>query len=139
MRLRPTILVVEDNHDHLRLTKKVFEKSGLSVMIQVAHDGREALQRLSTSDAGKPDLVLLDLNMPKLNGRDVLKAMKSDPRLSSVPVVVVSSSNQLEDKRLASELGADGYITKALGFEQFSKDLGALRRFLPESDGSTTI
>jgi CheY-like chemotaxis protein len=133
MKLKPTILVVEDNRAHLGLTKKVLERSGLSVSIQVARDGNEALQKLGSAGGGKPDLVLLDLNLPRVDGKEVLKVMKSDPRLSAVPVVVVSSSNRQEDQQLASDLGADGYISKASGFEEFSKDLGALKRFLPGS------
>ena len=133
MKLRPTILVVEDNHAHLGLTKKVFEKSGLSVSIQVACDGKEALRKLDSSGSHKPDLVLLDLNLPLVNGKEVLRIMKADPRLSAVPVVVVSSSDRQEDQQVATELGADGFISKASGFEEFSKDLGALKRFLPGS------
>ena len=129
----PTILLVEDNHDHLRLTRRILERSGLKADIHVARDGKEALTLLESMKAGKiPDLVLLDLNMPKVSGREVLHAMKSDAGLAEVPVVVISSSNRDEDSSLARALGAAGYISKAGGFEQLTRDLGALKRFLPD-------
>ena len=138
MRIRPTILVVEDDMDHLRLTKRILERSGFSATITVAHDGEEALEMLSRGKKHPPpDLVLLDLNMPKVSGREVLQVMKSDPSLSSVPVVVVSSSDRQEDRALAGALGAAGYISKSAGFENLSRELSALGRFFhnPSSPG----
>ena len=133
MPIRPTILLVEDNHDHLRLTRRILERSGLDAALQVARDGREALSMLEESKKGGiPDLVLLDLNMPKVSGREVLRAMKADACLMQVPVVVISSSNRDEDASLASTLGAVGFISKAGGFEQLTKDLSTLRRFFPQ-------
>ncbi len=129
----PTILLVEDNHDHLRLTRRVLERSGLTADITIARDGKEALTLLaSMKEAKVPDLVLLDLNMPKMSGREVLRAMKADASLAAVPVVVISSSSRDEDASLADALGAVGFISKARGFDQFTRELGALKRFLPE-------
>ena len=137
MPIRPTILLFEDNHDHLRLTRRILERSGLDVALQVARDGREALSMLEESKKGGiPDLVLLDLNMPKVSGREVLRAMKADACLMQVPVVVISSSNRDEDASLASTLGAAGFISKAGGFEQLTKDLSTLRRFFPQGTDS---
>ncbi len=131
MALRPSILLVEDNHDHLRLTKRILERSGLSATVSVAHDGQEAVDMLKgTKSPARPDLVLLDLNLPRMSGQEVLRIIKADPRLASVPVVVVSSSNTQEDMALAAKLGAAGYISKSGGFEHLSRELGALRRFL---------
>jgi two-component system response regulator len=134
---RPTILLVEDNHDHLRLTKKILERSGLKADVLVARDGKEALSLLQGLEEGQvPHLVLLDLNMPKVSGREVLRTMKADPRLANVPVVVISSSNREEDATLAHALGASGFVSKAGGFEQLTKDLGTLRRYLPSEQSS---
>jgi len=135
MAVLPTILLVEDNHDHLRLTRKVLERSGLRAAICVARDGKEALAMLEAMKDGRfPDLVLLDLNMPRVSGREVLHAMKSDAVLAEVPVVVISSSSREEDSSLARALGAAGFISKAGGFDQFSHELGALKRFLPDEE-----
>ncbi len=131
MAFRPTILLVEDNHDHLRLTKRILERSGLSATISVARNGQEAVDILTARNLrARPDLVLLDLNLPKVSGQEVLRIIKADPRLASVPVVVVSSSDTQEDVALATRLGAAGYISKSAGFEHLSRELGALRRFL---------
>ncbi|HEX9005959.1 MAG TPA: response regulator [Bacteroidota bacterium] len=131
MAFRPTILLVEDNHDHLRLTKRILERSGLSATISVARNGQEAVDILTARNVrARPNLVLLDLNLPKISGREVLKIIKADPQLASVPVVIVSSSDAQEDVALAARLGAAGYISKSGGFEQLSRELGALRRFL---------
>ncbi|MGA9120854.1 MAG: response regulator [Bacteroidota bacterium] len=135
MALPATILLVEDNHDHLRLTRRILERSGLKAQVLVARDGKEALSLLRECKEGNvPDLVLLDLNMPKVSGREVLRAMKADPALAGVPVVVISSSNREEDSSLARALGAAGFICKAGGFEQLTKDLSTLRCYLPSEE-----
>lgn len=129
----PRILLVEDNHDHLRLTTRVLRRAGIDVCIDVARDGEDALAKLLSAGAdGLPILVLLDLNMPKLSGREVLRRMKADAVLRAIPVVVVSSSNRQEDETFAAEVGAAGYISKGAGFEHYTHELTALRRFLPD-------
>jgi two-component system response regulator len=99
-------------------------------------DGQEALdflyQRDKFSDARlhpRPNLVLLDLNIPRINGREVLKIMKSDDVLKDIPVVVVSSSEREEDVMYANEAGAAAYISKSAGFEQLSKELATVFQY----------
>lgn len=133
----PTIVVVEDNHDHLRMTTRILERSGIKASLHVARDGKEALALLESMKRAKvPDLVLLDLNMPRMSGREVLRAIKSDAALAHVPVVVISSSNRDEDVSLAKSLGAAGFVSKAEGFEQLTKSLSILKRFLPPEEDS---
>ena len=131
----PSIVLVEDNHDHLRLTTRILERSGVKASLRVARDGKEALALLESMKQDKvPDLVLLDLNMPRTSGREVLRAMKTDATLARVPVVVISSSDRDEDIALATSLGAAGFISKAEGFEQLTKNLGILKRFLGQEE-----
>ncbi len=132
MVLKPTILLVEDNHDHLRIIKRILERSDLTGTILVARDGKEALAKLAASKGNNPDLILLDLNMPRLSGQEVLKAIKANPLFASVPVVIVSSSNRREDTTAATELGAAGFISKSEGFQHFTRALTSLKKFLPD-------
>jgi CheY-like chemotaxis protein len=130
------ILLVEDNFEHLRLTKYILEKSKVPGEVYVVRDGQEAMdylyQRNGFADAGaypRPDLVLLDFNIPRIDGKEVLRAMKADEQLREIPVVVVSSSNRQEDISYAREMGASEYISKSAGFEQLSEALSDISRF----------
>ncbi|MBM2841047.1 MAG: rcp1 [Bacteroidetes bacterium] len=127
------ILLVEDNYEHLRLTKYILKHSKVPGKVFVARDGQEAVdflyQRNKFSDPQlhpRPNLVLLDLNIPRINGREVLKIIKSDDRLKDIPVVVVSSSEREEDVNYATEAGAAAYISKSGGFERLSKELATV-------------
>ena len=127
------ILLVEDNYEHLRLTKYILEHNNVPGQVYVVRDGQEAVdylyQRNKFSDAllnPRPNLVLLDLNIPRINGREVLKIMKSDDKLKDIPVVVVSSSEREEDVSYAHEVGAAAYISKSGGFEQLTQALGSV-------------
>ena len=127
------ILLVEDNYEHLRLTKYILKQNNVPGKIFVVRDGQEALdflyQRNKFSDPQlhpRPNLVLLDLNIPRINGREVLKVMKSDGSLNDIPVVVVSSSEREEDVSYASEAGAVAYISKSGGFERLSRELATV-------------
>jgi two-component system response regulator len=127
------ILLVEDNYEHLRLTKYILKQNNVPGQVFVVRDGQEAVdflyQRNKFSDPQlhpRPDLVLLDLNIPRINGREVLKIIKSDDKLKDIPVVVVSSSEREDDVSYANEAGAVAYISKSGGFERLSKELAAV-------------
>ena len=127
------ILLVEDNYEHLRLTKYILKQNKVPGHVFVVRDGQEAVdflyQRNKFSDPRlhpRPNLVLLDLNIPRINGREVLKIIKSDDRLKNIPVVVVSSSEREEDVTYANEVGAAAYISKSGGFERLSKELATV-------------
>ena len=126
------ILLVEDNPRDAELTLRAFQKNHLANRVLVAHDGAEALAILQGSDDEaaspvRPRVILLDLKLPKIDGLDVLRRLKSDPRTRSLPVVIVTSSNQDPDIKTAYELGANSYVVKPVDFEAFMatmRDLG---------------
>lgn len=122
-----SILLVEDNPRDAELTLRAFRKHNLANSVSVAHDGVEALDILFDPDgAERPRVILLDLKLPKLDGLAVLRRLKSDDRTRSIPVVVVTSSNQDPDIKTAYELGANSYVVKPVDFESFMKTMSEL-------------
>jgi len=113
---------VEDNPGDVRLVEEAILEGGLWMDICVVGDGVEAMAFLrkqgSYTDVPSPDLVLLDLNLPGKDGREVLAEVKEDPILRSIPVVVLTSSNHERDVQMAKELHADGYIIKPGSLDQ---------------------
>jgi two-component system response regulator len=130
------ILLVEDNFEHLKLTKYIFEHQKVPGELFVVRDGQEAIdylyRRNQFADAAKsprPNLVLLDLNIPRIEGKEVLKIMKTDDKLKDIPVVVVSSSDREEDVAFAFKHGAAAYISKSEGFEKLTQALGSIHNY----------
>jgi CheY-like chemotaxis protein len=123
------ILLVEDNLADVRLTREVLGLADLPGELAVARDGVEALERLRAPGAARPDLVLLDLNLPRKSGLEVLAEMKSDPDLRCVPVVVLTTSRAESDVRRAYDLHANAYVAKSLGLAAFSETLSAFAAF----------
>jgi two-component system response regulator len=120
------ILLVEDNPDDVDLTLRAFKKSRITNEVVVARDGVQALEYLTSTGmyAGNtiedlPQVVLLDLHLPKVSGLEVLRAMRADPRTKLLPVVVLTSSGEENDIVESYELGANSYIRKPVDFEQF--------------------
>ncbi len=119
------ILLVEDNPDDVELTLRAFEKHNLANHITVARDGEEALdiifQRGKKSAGGffRPDLILLDLKLPRVDGMDVLKQIKGNPKTKVVPVIILTSSKEENDLAESYQLGANSYIRKPVNFEKF--------------------
>ncbi len=133
---RMKILLVEDNFEHLRLTKYILRYNNVPGEVYVVRDGQEALDflynRRQFSDPvanPRPNLVLLDLNIPCISGRDVLKTIKEDEQLKNITVVVLSSSDREEDITEAYELGASAYVSKSAGFERLSEALSTINLF----------
>jgi two-component system response regulator len=126
------ILLVEDNPRDEALTLRALKKSNIVNEVVVAHDGVEALERLfGNEQTGRqplvPQLILLDLKLPKLNGLQVLERIRADDRTKRLPVVVFTSSNEEEDLIKSYNLGANSYVRKPVEFEQFleaTKQLG---------------
>lgn len=125
------ILLVEDNPSDLELTLHSLRSHGLANHIQVAGDGEEALTFLFGDDAplraaGKLKLVLLDLKLPKVDGLEVLRAIKGSPETRNIPVVVLTSSREDQDVVDSYQLGVNSYIQKPVDFAQFSEVIGQL-------------
>ncbi|GLI38683.1 response regulator [Geobacter hydrogenophilus] len=127
------ILLVEDNSDDEALTIRALKMNNLLNEIVVARDGAEALDFLFGTGAyagrdttNMPELVLLDLNLPKLSGLDVLKRIRSDARTQLLPVVVLTTSDEDRDRVDSYRLGANSYIGKPVNFEEFSKSVRQL-------------
>ncbi len=126
------VLLVEDNPADVRLTVEAFKDAGILTRLSVAHDGAEALVVLgerSASEAGLPDIVLLDLNLPRMDGRELLEKMKSDARLRHIPVVVLTTSQADEDIARSYELGANAFIKKPVEVDQFFGAMASFVRF----------
>ncbi len=117
------ILLVEDNEDDAVIIQEVFADMRLATLINVVRDGEEALAYLRRKGKYKvvrmPDIVLLDINMPKKNGFEVLEAMKKDPRLQSLPVIMLTTSHREEDVVRSYAKGACSYIHKLVDLDQF--------------------
>jgi CheY-like chemotaxis protein len=120
--LRP-ILLVEDNPMDIDLTRRAFARRHLANPIDVARDGEEALARLAEWTAGKaqPVVILLDLNLPKVSGLEVLQALKSHDAYKRIPVVVLTTSREDADVNRAYTLGANSYIVKPVDFARFTE------------------
>lgn len=111
------LLIIEDNPGDVRLLEEAFEELQANVRIRVAKDGAEGIELLAGSDlesknAWRPDLILLDLNLPKISGHDVLAQIKNDPRTRWIPVIVLTSSKAESDVRRAYESHANAYLRK---------------------------
>ncbi|MEX1255025.1 MAG: response regulator [Dehalococcoidia bacterium] len=117
------ILLVEDNLGDVRLTEEALRESKVSNRLSVARDGVEALAFVRReggfAEAPKPDLILLDLNLPRKDGREVLAELKADEWLRKIPVVILTTSKAEEDVLKSYRLHANCYITKPVDFEQF--------------------
>jgi CheY-like chemotaxis protein len=137
----PTILVVEDNPDHLELTLTTLQENGLPHHIVVARDGLEALEYLfcqglySDRDPNKqPELVLMDLGMPKMNGLQLIQRMRDDPRTFFVPVIMLTASSVESEAVLAFKGGLNSYVSKPLDFRDFEAKLEEIREYWRISD-----
>jgi two-component system response regulator len=116
-----TILLVEDNADDEQLTLRAMRQSEVPNIIRVARDGAEAIDHLFGASAGKrlPDLVLLDLKLPKISGLEVLQRIRSEPATKTLPIVVLTSSDEERDIVESYSLGANSYIRKPVDFDEF--------------------
>jgi two-component system response regulator len=114
-----TILLVEDNADDEQLTLRAMRQSEVPNMIRVARDGAEALEHLFAPGARLPDLILLDLKLPKVSGLEVLQRLRADERTRALPVVVLTSSDEERDIVESYSLGANSYIRKPVDFDEF--------------------
>ena len=127
------ILLVEDNEGDIGLVEEVFEEGRINNKLNVVEDGEEAMQFLNKegkfTDTPRPDLILLDLNLPKKDGREVLQEIKADNSFKLIPVVVLTTSKAEEDILKSYDLHANSYITKPVNFDQFIKVIKSIEDF----------
>jgi len=141
------ILLVEDSAADVRLTREALKDAKILNELHVARDGVEAMAFLRRegehADAPRPDIVILDLNLPRMDGKEVLAELKGDPELRSIPVAVLTTSDAEADVLDSYELGANCFLTKPVDLDQFLKVVRAVEEFwlgmvrLPSKDGGT--
>jgi CheY-like chemotaxis protein len=130
------ILLVEDNLDDVEITLRAFRKARVANTVHVVRDGQEALDFLfregdhgDRADAPQPDVILLDLNLPKVNGLEVLEKIRASDGLSTIPVIVLTVSERQEDVNKSYKLGANTFITKPVDFEKFAHAMEVLGEY----------
>lgn len=127
------ILLVEDSEPDILLTEEAFAEARVRNQLHVARDGEEALQFLRRQGehacAPRPDVILMDINMPRKNGLEVLEEVKADPELRSIPVLILTTSQAEEDVRRSYAGHASGYVVKPVGFENFVQAIRAFEDF----------
>lgn len=127
------VLLVEDNPGDVRLTMEALKEAKMHNRVSVVQDGMEAMdflrKRGKFADATRPDLILLDLNLPRKNGREVLAEIKADESLKCIPVVVLTTSEAEQDILKAYKLHANCYVTKPVDLDQFIKVVQSIENF----------
>ena len=126
------ILLVEDSPSDVRLIREALKETPVPVQISVARDGVEAMEHLQRTESGgasRPDLILLDLNLPRKNGREVLAEVKASPNLKQIPVLVMTSSRADDDVLQAYNLNANCYITKPGDLREYVNVVRAIEDF----------
>jgi len=127
------ILLVEDSPADVLLTREAFEQNKILNTLHVAEDGVQAMdflyKRGDYASAPRPDLILLDLNLPRKNGREVLAEIKADSDLRKIPIVVLTTSSAEEDILRAYDLNANCYVVKPVGFDNFMEAMQSIRHF----------
>lgn len=123
------ILLVEDNPGDVRLTQEVFKQSNVKSTLYVTKDGAEALDFLRHDGTIRPDIILLDLNLPKKNGNEVLAEIKQDPELKCIPVVILTTSQSELDILRAYDLYANCFITKPVDLDEFIRVVKGIENF----------
>ncbi len=148
------VLLVEDDPDDVEITKRAFSKGKIANPLFVVRDGEEAIQFLKhtgryaevetdTDTAPRPGLILLDLNLPRLDGREVLKLIKTDPTVKRIPVVILTTSDEQTDVLRCYDDGANTYMTKPVEFDRFIQTVIAIGRYwlyfaeIPENGGGS--
>ena len=127
------ILLIEDSPADILLTREAFEESRILNTLHVAEDGVQAMDFLHRrgvyASVPRPDLILLDLNLPRKNGREVLAEIKADSELKKIPIVVLTTSSAEEDILKAYDLNANCYVVKPVGFDNFMEAMQSIRHF----------
>ncbi len=126
---QPKLALVEDDAEDAELVKIALTESGVPAELVHYEDGQQAIDKLLAAGAVKPALILLDLKLPRLDGKEVLKLLRAHAAVKLIPVVVMSSSDRLEDIHDCYTLGANGYVQKAVDFEEYNRSVSLLLKF----------
>ena len=135
-----TVLLIEDNPRDIRLTQRAFKQTEMTHDLRVVRDGDEALAYLhregaygDARSAPRPDVILLDLNLPRMGGHELLRQVKQDPRFKHVPIIVLTTSGRPDDVLQAYDAGANAYLLKPVEFTRFTEVLEQLGKFWLET------
>ncbi|AMM52023.1 chemotaxis protein CheY [Rufibacter sp. DG15C] len=123
------ILLVEDDEVDIMNVQRAFKKNNINNPLHIAHNGIEALEMLRSNAIPMPPIIILDINMPKMNGIEFLQELRQDPVLNRISVFVMTTSNEDSDKINAYNLNVAGYILKPLSFEKFISAVATLDRY----------
>ena len=123
------ILLIEDSEGDILLTKKALERGRFKNNLHVVHDGEEAIKFLTSPNAIRPDLILLDLNLPRVNGHEVLKFAKTTEDLKRIPIIILTTSESEKDVSQTYDLHANGYIVKPVDVSQFFDVVSQIQDF----------
>lgn len=131
MNAQKTIFLVEDSDRDAELFTMALEQAQISVNIARARDGAEAWNMLHAQGLQKikPSVIVLDIKLPRINGKELLEKIKQDPFLKSIPVVILTSSQNIKDIEDCYKLGANAYVVKPINFDQFFETIGMLGKF----------
>ncbi len=127
------VLLVEDNPGDVRLTREAFREANMLIHLHVASDGVEAMEfvrrEAAHADAPRPDLILLDLNLPKMDGREVLAQIKGDESLKTIPTIILTTSGAQADILKSYQLHANAYVSKPLQLDAFQSLVSCINEF----------
>jgi len=129
-----SVLLVEDDIIDVKIIKRIFKDLGLAYPLHVSPDGEEALQYLRDKNTKLPTLILLDLNMPRMDGFEFLTIIKNDHILKSIPVIILTTSKDQNDKNEIFELGIAGYMVKSVDYKHFTKTIDNINRYWTSSE-----
>ena len=139
MNNKSAILIIEDDRIDTTTIKRAFKANNITNRLVFAGDGEDALKYLNDPDVKKPGIILLDLNLPKMNGIELLRIVKQDELLKRIPVVVLTTSHEEQDKIKSFNMGASGYILKSVGFTKLVEVVKVIDQYwslceLPEEE-----
>jgi CheY-like chemotaxis protein len=126
---RISFLLIEDDRVDVMTVQRALKAVKITTRLEVAGDGEEALAMLRSPDRQKPDIILLDLNMPRMNGLEFLRVVKRDPKLKIIPVIVLTTSQEEQDRIDSFSLGVAGYMVKPVDYLQFVQIMDAIHLY----------
>ena len=129
MKSSKSVMLVEDDNVDVMTVKRAFKDLNIKNQLIIAPNGEEALEYLKNNDNSKPCIILLDLNMPKMNGLEFLRTIKTDENLKKIPVIVLTTSSQEEDVVESFNFGVAGYIVKSVDYIEFTQAIKTINSY----------